>query len=208
MESDTNVLRLDGYYRFNDTHSINFSYFAVKSDGNRDINEDIKWDGGKIPVGANIKSHFDMDVYKVNYGYSFYHNDKVELMLTVGLHVTSVDLGLATSGFIENNATRSYASSNGVTLPLPVVGFKGEYTIIDKTLFVEYKTDYFVLAYEDVKGTLISSSLNLEYRFVEHVGVGLGYNVNKIYMSAEDSDKKFEVENNLSGVLLYFTYVY
>ena len=208
MESDTTVLRLDGYYRFNDIHSINFSYFGVKSDGNRDINEEIRWDGGKIPVGANIKSHFDMDVYKVNYGYSFYHNEKVELTLTAGLHITTVDLGLQTSGFVENNATKSYDSSNGATIPLPVVGFKGQYTIIDKTLFVEYKTDYFVLAYDGVKGSLVSSGINLEYRFVDHVGLGLGYNVNKIYLSAEDNDKKFEVENNLSGILLYATYIY
>jgi len=208
MKADTNVLRLDGYYRFNDTHSINLSYFSVKSDGNRDINEEIKWDGGSIPVGANIKSHFDMDVYKINYGYSFYHNDKVELMLTAGLHITTIDLGLATSGFIANNTTGSYSSANGATIPLPVLGFKGEYTIINKRLFVEYKTDYFILDYDGVKGSLISSALNLEYRFVDHVGVGLGYNSNKIYLSAEDGDKKFEVSNDLSGVLLYFTYVY
>jgi len=208
MESETAAFRLDGYYRFNNTHSINFSYFSVKSKGYRNINEEIKWDGGSIPVGANIKSHFDMDVYKINYGYSFYHNEKVELMLTAGIHVTTIDLGLQTSGFVENNTSRPYNSSNGGTLPLPVIGFQGEYTIIDKILFVEYKTDYFILSYDGVKGNLISSAINFEYRFVDHVGVGLGYNTNKIYLSADDGDKRFEVNNNFSGVLLYLTYIY
>ena len=208
MESDTNVLRVDGYYRFNDTHSIDFSYFGVKSDGNKVISQQLEWDGKIIDAGATIDSYFDMDVYKINYGYSFYHNEKVELMLTAGLHITSLDLGIHASGTIDGSANDSFSSANGATIPLPVVGFKGEYTIIDETLFVNYKTDYFVLAYDGVKGTLISSALNLEYRFVEHVGVGLGYNTNKIFLSAEDGDKKFEINNNLSGVLLYLTYIY
>ncbi len=77
MENDTKVFRLDGYYRFNDTHSIDFSYFSVKSDGNKKLEKTIEWDGIEYTAGTTIKSHFDMDVYKVNYGYSFYHNEKV-----------------------------------------------------------------------------------------------------------------------------------
>jgi len=93
MKNDTNVFRLDGYYRFNDTHSINFSYFSVKSNGSQSISgEHILWDGRVISAGASIKSYFDMDVYKVNYGYSFYHNEKVELMLTAGLHITTMGI--------------------------------------------------------------------------------------------------------------------
>ena len=199
MESDTNVFRLDGYYRFNDTHSIDFAYFSVKSDGQKDLTASIEWDGQIIGIGTTVKSYFDMDIYKVNYGYSFYHNEKVELMLTVGLHITSVDLGVGSP---------AESSSSGATIPLPVVGFKGQYTIIDKTLFVEYKTDYFALQYDNIKGTLLSSALNIEYRFVDHVGVGLGYNVNKIYVSAESGDTELEVENDLSGAMLYLTYIY
>jgi len=208
MNTETSVLRLDGYYRFNDVHSIDFSYFSANSDGNRVINEDIEWDGSTISAGATVTSYFDMDVYKINYGYSFYHNEKVELMLTAGLHITSIDMGLHASGVVDGNSTNSFSSANGATIPLPVVGFTGEYTIIDKVLFVSYKTDYFILDYDGVQGSLISNALNLEYRFVDHVGVGLGYNSNQIYLSAEDGDTKLEVTNNLSGVLLYLTYIY
>jgi len=199
MENDTKVFRLDGYYRFNDMHSIDFSYFSVKSDGNKKLEKTIEWDGIEYTAGTIIKSHFDMDVYKVNYGYSFYHNEKVELMLTAGLHITALDAGLGSS---------SQSSSAKVTAPLPVVGFKCEYTIIENRLFVEYESDYFMLKYNDIEGSLLSSALNIEYRFVDHVGVGLGYNVNKIFVSAEDGDKKLEVENSLAGAMLYLTYIY
>ncbi len=120
-------------------------------------------------------------------------------MLTAGLHITALDAGLGSS---------SQSSSAKVTAPLPVVGFKGEYTIIENKLFVEYESDYFMLKYNDIEGSLLSSALNIEYRFVDHVGVGLGYNVNKIFVSAEDGDKKLEVENSLAGAMLYLTYIY
>lgn len=208
MNNDTNVLRLDGYYRFNNTHSVDFSYFSVRSNGEKTTNRDLTWDGNIISAGASIDSHFNMDTYKVNYDYSFYHNDKVELALTVGFHITAIDLGLGASGTVDGNITDSYSSSSAATLPLPVFGFKGEYTIIDKKLFASYKSDYFFLDYDGFRGTLISSALNLEYRFLENVGMGLGYNSNNIYLKADDGDKKLEVTNTLSGALLYLTYIY
>ena len=208
MENETGVFRFDGYYRFTNTHSIDISYYSVRSDGQRVINQDILWDDNNISAGASINSHFNMDVYKVNYGYSFYHNDKVELTLTTGLHITSIDVGLGASGVVDGNNTETYSSASSATIPLPVVGFKGQYTIIKKRLFVNYNSDYFFLDYDNFKGTFISTTIGIEYRFFDHVGVALGYNSNKIYLKADDDDNTLELKNNLSGVLLYFTYIY
>ncbi len=208
MKTDTNVFRIDGYYRFTDKHSIDFSFFSVKSNGGKFIDKDIEWNDQKISAGASIDSYFDMDVYKVNYGYSFYHSEEVELALTAGLHITSIGIGLQASGTIDGVVAQSTSSSASATIPLPVFGFKGEYTIIDKTLFVNYRTEYFFLEYDTFRGNLHSSAINLEYRFLENVGVGVGYNNNTIYLQMDDGDKKFEVQNTLAGAMLYLTYIY
>ena len=202
MESETNVFRLDGYYRFNDIHSIDISFFSVKSAGNKVLTADIEWDDKTISAGTTVNSHFDMDVYKINYVYSFYHNEKVELALTTGLHITALKLGLEADSITDGD------EKVGVAIPLPTFGFKGEYTVIDKRLFVEYKTDYFFLKYDDYQGRLVTSSLSLEYRFVDNVGIGIGYNSNKIFVAMDDTDKKFEVTNDLTGAMCYMTYVY
>ncbi len=202
MKSETNVFRLDGYYRFNDTHSIDISYFSIKSKGTKVLSADLEFDDNLIVVGTTVNSYFNMDVYKINYGYSFYHNEKVELALTAGFHITTLDLGLGATGITEGDEKAA------ITLPLPTFGFKGEYTVIDKRLFVEYKADYFFLKYDDFQGRLISSALNVEYRFVDNVGIGVGYNSNKIFVAMNDGNKRFEAENDLSGVMFYMTYVY
>ena len=208
MKNETGVLRLDGYYRFNDRHRMEFSYFRVTSNGSIISSKELLWDDQNISAGASVESYFNMAVYKVNYGYSFYHNKKVELTLTAGLHITTIELGLTAKGTINGSPSESYNSGAVATLPLPVIGFNGEYTIINKRLFVNYKTDYFVIKMDDFNGMLLSSALNLEYRFVDHVGVGLGYNSNKIFVEATNNDNKLEISNDLSGVLLYFTYIY
>ena len=42
------------------------------------------------------------------------------------------------------------------------------------------------LEFDDYKGSLISTALNLEYRFVDHIGVGVGFNSNQIYIEMDD----------------------
>lgn len=213
IENDDNVFRLDGYYRFTDTHSIDFSYFYAHSKGSTIISQDMDWNGNTIIAGGHVDSYFDMDVYKVSYGYSFYHNEKIELMLTAGLHITDLDLGIGAYGTIVDRYGNvltgdSYESSESLTVPLPVVGFKGEYTIIDKRLFVNYKVEYFYMKYDDYEGRIVSTALNLEYRFIDNVGVGIGYNSNNIDLEVKNDGNRIDARNELEGAMIYFTYIY
>jgi len=211
MDSETNVFRLDGYYRFTPKHSVDFSYFTVNSSGNRIINIDIPdWgeNNDTINAGARVQSHFNMDVYKLNYVYSFYHNEDVELGLSVGFHITNLDLGLSAFGEINGTPSQSLITESKFLAPLPVFGFKGEYTIIKDTLYAQYKADYFYLKFDDFEGSLLSTAINIEYRFLDNYGLGLGYNSNTINLEADDGNVGLEAKNNLSGGMLYFTYIY
>jgi len=211
MDYKTNVLRLDGYYRFTDTHSMDFSYFSVRSNGTI-IGTLDDFDNKKID--GRINSYFNMDIIKVNYGYSFYHNDKVELMLTAGLHVTFIDIGLSAVGTITDNTTGTVDSfyndggSGDVTIPLPVVGFKGGYAIVKDKFFAVYRSEYFRLKFDGFEGSLVSSAISFEYKFYEKYGLGFGYNTNKINVEIEDKKSIIRVRNNLEGFMLNLNYTY
>ena len=208
LDSDAIVFRLDGYYRFNDTHSIEASYFSVKSDVYRENSHDIEWNDNNISAGSTVDIYFNMDTFKVNYGYSFYHNDDIELMLTAGLHITKIDLGLTAEGTINDTPGEVTSLGGDVTAPLPILGFKGEYTILSEELFITYKANMFYLTFSDYTGSLISSNLNLEYRVTEHIGLGLGLDSTMIYVKSDDGDYKVEVENKLVGLMFFMSYVY
>ena len=106
LESETAVFRLDGYYRFADAHKIEFSYFGVNSDSNRKIDVETTLGEHVISAGAQLNTYFDMKVYKLNYAYSFYRNDKVDLALIAGLHVTQIDIGYKASGTINGKVNK------------------------------------------------------------------------------------------------------
>ncbi len=212
MDYETGVFRLDGMYRFTDIHSIDFSYYRVKSNGEKIVGQEFPWgDDYTIGAGANVGSYFNMSTYKVNYGYSFYHNDKVELLLSAGLHVTTVELGLSASGNVKNKdgvlVAGVYKEDASGTIPLPVFGFKGEYSI-GKNLFVSYKSEYFTLKFDGYRGAYISNSLILEYEFMQHYTLGAGFNASKIGLDGKEENVDFKVQNTLSGIMVNFGYKY
>jgi len=208
LENETAVFRLDGYYRFTDTHKIEFSYFGVNSDSHKNLDAQINIGKHVISAGASFSSYFDMKVYKLNYAYSFYHNDKVELALVAGLHVTTIDVGYKAYGFIDGLASTSASDGASITAPLPVVGFEGQYSIIPKKLFINYEANYFYLTFDDYAGAITSTSLKMEYRFYENYGLGIGYNINNIAVEKDDGKTKIDIDNRLSGAIIYISYTY
>lgn len=183
------------------------SYYSVRSSGNRFVENEFEWDGDVLS-DVQTSSQFNMDVYKVNYGYSFYHNADVELMLTAGLHITTLEAGLNARGNV-NGVPNEYISSKGeITAPLLVFGFEGEYTIIADTLFVNYKGEYFFIEFEDFRGAFVSTILTLDYFFLDNVGIGGGLNTNKIAAEMDNGETKVNIENNLNGLYAYLKFVY
>jgi len=213
QEHSSTVFHMDGSYRFNDTHSITVGYFGIKNEGTKTIDKELSWvdingTGKTINAGASVSSHFNIRIFKMDYGYSFYHNDDVELTLTAGLHLTDFDIGILAQGTIDGVASQTLSESEGVLAPLPTFGFRGEYTIIPKDLFVTYNIDYFFLSYDDVHGSLINSTIGLEYRFTDSLGMGVGYDITNINVEMDDNKRNIEANSRFAGVTAYFTYIF
>ncbi|OQX59774.1 MAG: hypothetical protein B5M52_02395 [Helicobacteraceae bacterium 4484_230] len=194
MDSDTASFRIGGHYRFSDSHGTECSYYGVRSDSHKTVDRELEWNGDLIEARAMVDSYLDMDVFKINYAYSFYHSDRVELALGAGLHITSIRLGLTAQGKINGVEKQNTSESSSVTAPLPIVGFGGEYAIIPERLFARYQANYFYLAPSDYKGALISNTMALEYGLMGHVRAGFGFDSDVIVVEMDDGEKKVEVE--------------
>ncbi len=204
MKSTTGVFWMNGYYRFTDTQKMGFNYYSVKSNGNSHVDQ-IEWGDTNI-TDAQVQSYFNMSIYELYYGYSFYRNDKIELQLTAGLHAMTFDLGLDAFGNVNNIPNTYYTSSHSVTAPLPVFGFKGDYYIIPKKLYVGYAAQYFFIKVDQYEGAFVSSTLNVDYRFMEHFGAGVGFNTNSLGLKMTQGGTTVKLSNQLNGVLAYLSY--
>jgi hypothetical protein len=212
METTQQVFRANGYYRFAPKHRIEAAWYSINNSSHKTLQSDFSWvdkEGNDINItaGTKLSSHFDTDIYKINYTYSFYRSDKVELGLGAGLHITRISIGF--NGSVDVNGTTEPidAKSIDTTAPLPVIGFRLHYKILPE-LSVDYATDFFFIAFENVEGGLTDSILTLDYRFSKHVGAGIGFNRTLMHLISDEGDYDLRVSHNVTGGLAYISFHY
>ena len=204
METKSRVFRLDGYYRFTPKHAIQFSWYSINNSSQSDENIDFEWGDKNISATGALNTFFNTDIYKVNYLYSFYHTEEVELALSAGLHITTLDVGFSGS-YTTNGASGNSGEGAKVTAPLPVAGFRLNYNILPK-LSVNFAVDYFFLTFDAYSGALSDSLLTIDYRIMRNFGMGIGYNSTRMRLKADlDDDVVLNINHDVSGALVYGT---
>jgi hypothetical protein len=204
LDIENTVLRLEGYYRFKPQHALTYSWYSINSDGNKSIQEEFEWkdeDGNNIiiPLGAQVVSKLDYDIFKVGYLWSFHHTDKVEMGVGAGLHITRLLLSMdvdTTSGPIGTEDVDT-------TVPLPVISFVLKYQINPKWSW-HLKTEAFALKFDKWAGSYTDATLGLEYRAWKNVALGVGLSSNSLEIE-EDNPGEYNLNytQRISGGLLY-----
>ncbi len=201
LETTVNVFRLDSYYRFTPKHSMEFSWYSIKSKGQ--TGQDFQWADKNITANGALSTFFNTDIYKLNYVYSFYHNNEVELGLSGGLHVMKLDAGFNGSYKVDGNISDAAAEDVIVTAPLPVVGFRVGYNILP-SLSVKYSVDYFFITVQEIKGGLVDSMLTFDWRMTQNFGMGVGYNSTRMRLVKDlGGDREVIVNHDVSGAMVY-----
>ena len=198
-KGEQTVLRLDGRYRFTNKHALSMSWYHISNDGERTIQKDIEWLGRDgdvitIPLGANVNSSLDYDILKLAYQWSFYHNDKVELSVGGGFHLTDIKVNLAASTTISGES----ASKAQSLVPLPVISFRLGYDVTPKLNWF-LQTELFALSFDDWDGTYSDLQLGMEYRVIKNLGLGVGLGNNSLKLLEETDRSRFDFSNRVSG---------
>ncbi len=195
MDTSDTVPRVEGYYRFNKNHRINLGWYQFNRSGTKVIDTEIKFGDATFPINANINSFFDLQSIQLSYQYSFYNVDKVELGVSLGAHLTDLDIGLHT-------AEADIEESADALAPLPMVGAHLRYSITPK-FDVLGRWQVFALDIGDYKGFWTDTSLLLEHRTFKHVGFGGGLNAFNFDFEAEDDDFLGSFDLRFTGIFLY-----
>lgn len=203
LETKQTVLRLDGHYRFTKEHALTYSIYSLSSTGNKLLETEFEWldeDGNTItiPVGANVDTSLDYDIFKLGYLWSFYHSDKIEVAFGAGLHMTRVAIVLSA----VSTGTDLNAKDTSTSLPLPVVSLGMIYNVTPKFSW-HMKSELFALKFEEWDGIYTDTQIGIEYRAFNNVGLGIGLGSNSLKVTKETSEEKFIFDNRISGVLVY-----
>lgn len=209
MESDTQVFRLETYWRFtkNQKHRADLSWFSLNRTAFRKITEDItvqppEGDSITIIAGTEVSSNYDMDIYQLNYSYSFIQDDRLDFAGIAGLFIMPISFGLEATGLLDEQTSQSF------TAPLPALGLRLDILIAPKWYF-RGSTQVFYLEYEGYTGSLTSTRTAVEYNPWTYVGLGLGFDALHMSLQADDPDSipGFDFRGNVDfgyiGMYLY-----
>lgn len=197
-DSRDTIPRIDAYYRFNPRHRIDFTSFSIDRKGSRTLEIDVTIDGTDYFRSETLNSDIKYTLYKLGYGYSFYHSEKVELSLSAGLNFTTYDFKFSTSAGDK-------AESAGFTAPLPMFGLRMGYAITPKWS-VNYVAESFFIDFEDtIKGALVNYELNTEYKLFKNFAIGAGLARMGSNVDVNDDDYSGKVSDSYRGYTVFGT---
>ena len=195
-DTTTTVVRADALYRFNDHHALGFSWYDLKFTGVRSLSKDIVWNDQTYTASTVVDSKIKFDIYKLNYQYSVYHNEKVELGALIGFHVMRVFAGISASGINE-------AQSQAITAPLPVWGLFADYNFTPR-FSVYYNYQVFFIDYQDkARGGMQDMLFGLEYRLFRHLSLGAAYNRFNLNLELKGDKSTLNLDTGWNGGMVY-----
>lgn len=207
LESSTTVFRLDTLGRFgnNQRHRVDFSYFYYNRNATKAIQQDIEYNDIIFSAGDVVDSTFNIQIYKLNYGYSLIMDDRVNLSLGLGLYVMPIETSLSLQG-------GGNSSSEDVTAPLPSMSLRLDFALTEKS-YIRQGLDVFYLEYGDFRGGMIGLSIAYEYRLSKNFGLGIGFDSMKIKLEAKGSDYPGidligDIEFGYSGLMFFGKYYF
>ena len=168
LDTSDTVFRVDGYYRFNERHRLDFSWFDLSRNGSKQINRDIQWGDTLYTIDTTVNTDVDLQIYKAAYTYSFLRREKGHLGATAGVYVADTRSGISEQSLGQ-------AEFGEITAPLPVIGLRGEYALSDRWSF-RASGEFFFIEYDDIDGSLVDLYAGVDYQLLDNMSIGLGVN--------------------------------
>ena len=198
MDTSDSVFRIDGYFKFNERHRIDFSAFDLSRFATKDIDKEIDWNGTIYPIDTTVTGDFDLNIYKLAYTWSFMRRERGYLGVTGGLYIADVSARLSAQGIAERDG-------GSATAPLPVLGLRGQYRLSDKWTF-RASGEFFGMKYDEFDGSMIDLYAGIEYQVSDRTSLGFGMNSVTIDLGIEASDLNGEVDWHYDGGLIFLKF--
>jgi hypothetical protein len=203
LDRDITVFRIDGYYRFNRAHRFEWTYYEQNRDGTTVLlDDDIEIGNIVYPVDFSIISNVNIQVLKASYAWSFINTAKYEFFLGGGLNVRDITTTFYGVGNVLG-VTETRTWDDGDRVPLPTLTAGMHYNI-SENIRVRFRLESFSIRLDDASGRWNDTSLMVDYRIGNRMGIGGGLNLGYVSLQSEtDDDYEMESETSQSGLMVY-----
>lgn len=190
-----------GAYRFSKKHGIGFSYFKIHRESTLfDIDETLD----EVRITGRVVFSDDTRFYNLFYGHTLYEDDRSRVQGNLGLNVLDLRYVLEAQGTItyeDLTTSSSLYEDAGVTTPLPLLGFNFWYAFTPKW-GIDTRIAFVGGSYQDVRGWIVSSTINARYQFSKHTGAMFGISYFDADITIEDDQERTDVKYGYDGAFL------
>lgn len=210
FEDSKDVGWLNARWRISERNNLEFEWTSLNRDATRTATtKEYDIGDSTLQAGGKIDSIFDIDLYRITYGFSLIRSDKADLQLQAGLHIADFTVAMQLSGQIQVGGspvvTDSSATEGGdLTAPLPHFGGNFTYAFTDKFGFYGNILG-FAIEIDNIEGSILDVGGTLQYNFTPNFGLGAGVRFFQVSVDAkaENRDLYGEFEFDYLGPVVY-----
>jgi len=158
---------------------LDFGYVDIGRSATRVLDRDVVWGDYTYHAGGEVRTRFATQFMYVAFRYDFLHEEKIRISGSAGL--TAIRLVASVngeSGFVDDAngdpVTSGFERKGSVTAPVPMVGLNLDWALTKRLVLRTY-TRFFRLNLSSFNGGLNENGIRLNWYFVRHFGLGLGY---------------------------------
>jgi hypothetical protein len=159
---------------------IDFGYVSIDRTGTRVLDADVTFGDYTFQEGAEVAARFSTQFVYAAFRYDFLHEDKIRISGSAGLTFLRVKTGLIADGaaVLDPNGVPVgggvFNKNASVGAPVPMVGLNLDWALTRRLVLRTY-TRFFKLNLDKFNGGLAESGIRLNWYFVRHFGLALGY---------------------------------
>lgn len=174
LDDSKSLVRFEFDWRFADRHQIGVAYYSLDRSRTDALKGEIVFDDVVFPVDTVVDSQMKIDFYDVSYTYWVYRTQDKAFGIKGGLVNMSISASLQS---VPQSGGPGVERAADASTDLPVPGIGGAYRQMFGTSWLLDTRIYFLptLSYEDYEGDTLNASASMEYRFLDHYGVGAAY---------------------------------
>lgn len=199
-EDSATIPRIDGYYRFNSSHRIEFGTFRIQRDGRNRLGIDLDIGDETYSVGDTVISGIDYELIKIGYAFSFYHSPEVELSVTAGLNGMAYEFDYE----LVDGSSEDTSKSSG---PLPMFGVRMSYAF-NSRWSIHYFSEVLFVETGDTRGSIQSYEVDLRYKLKKSFILGVGLIRFGVDITTDDREWNGRIADTHQGLLVSGSYFF
>jgi hypothetical protein len=175
------VAQIDAFYRVAFYHRFDLGYFELQRNSATTLQRGITFGDTFYPEGTEIETRSESRLLRLGYSYSLMRDGQKELGVSAGLSHVRYTSDVRVQD--ESQAPEQVR----IEALLPTVGVFGSVPFGDKWRLAA-DVDIFVLEFDRYEGYMAYLTLDLERKFGENFGAGIGYNFYGLRLKSKNED--------------------